>query len=128
MYFDLDLVWSYQLIYYKVKRFKSSSCNAVYFMILIFAALEVFFNIFFFKLGVKWKRLWNSSKNFEFSVFNLNWFFMFSLEMVIFTTLFPRWPTLWNLTLKRTKLLPRCLTLLTWTLKCTTLIWRCSTL
>ena len=45
-----------------MKRFKSSSYNAVFLMILIFASLQVFFNIFFSKLGVKWRRLWNSTK------------------------------------------------------------------
>ena len=50
------------MIYYKVKRLKSSSCNAIFFMILSFAALQVLFNIFFLKLGVNRRRLWNSSK------------------------------------------------------------------
>ena len=40
----------------------------------IFAALEVFFNIFHLKWGIKWRWLWNSSQKFEFSVFNLKWF------------------------------------------------------
>ena len=80
MYFELAFLWSSlevkkQLIYYKVKRFKSSSSNAVFFMVVSFASLQVFFNIFFLKLGVKWRRLWNSSKNFELSVFILKWYF-----------------------------------------------------
>ena len=97
-----------------MNRFKPSSCNSVFFMILSFAALQAFFNIFFLKVGVKWRRrLWNSNKNIELSVFNLKWFFLFRLAMVIFTTLFPHWPTLWNSTLKKTTLFRRCLTLLT---------------
>ena len=50
------------------------------------------------------------------------------LIMVIFTTLFRRWSTLWNSTLKITALFRRCLTLLVSTMKLTTLIWSCSTL
>ena len=49
-------------------------------------------------------------------------FFNF-LKMVIFTTLFWRWSTLWNSTLKITALFWHCLTLLI-----STLNWRCSTL
>ena len=45
-----------------MKGFKSSFCNTVFFMILIFAALQVFLNSFLIKWGKKWKRLWNSSK------------------------------------------------------------------
>ena len=45
-------------------------------MILVFAALQLFFNIFFLKLGVKWRRLWNSIKSFEFNVFTLKWLFL----------------------------------------------------
>ena len=66
------------MIYYKMKWFESSSCcNALFFMILSFAALQVLFNTFFLKLGVKWRRSWNSGKNSEFSVFNPKWFFSF---------------------------------------------------
>ena len=36
--------------------------------------------------------------------------FLFFLETVIFTMLFPRWPTLWSPTLRRTKLFRSCLT------------------
>ena len=108
-----------------MKRFKSSSCNAVFSMILIFARLQVFFNIFFLKLRVKWKRLRNSGKSFEFNVFYLKWFILFLLEMVIFPALFPRWPTLLNSTLKKTTLIRRCLTFLASTLKYTTLIRCC---
>ena len=44
-----------------MKRFKRSSCNAVFFYELfsIFADLPVLFNIFFFKWRVKWRRIWN---------------------------------------------------------------------
>ena len=85
------------MIFYKVKQFKSNSCNAVFFMNLFFAALQVFFNMFLVKWGVKWRILWKTSQNFEFSALNLKWFFFFFLEIVIFTTL-------WNSTLKRTTL------------------------
>ena len=50
------------------------------------------------------------------------------VQMVIFTTLFWRCPTLPKSTLKMTMLFRRCLTLLKSTLKSTTLIRRCSTL
>ena len=76
------------------------------------------------KLRVKWRRLWKSSKNFEISVFNLKLFFFFRLDRIIFTTLFPRWPTFWNTKLKRTTLFRCCLTLLTSMLKYTTLFQR----
>ena len=82
------------MIFCKVKQFKSNPCNAVFFMNLFFAALQIFFKIFLVKCGVKW-RIWKTSQNFEFSVLNLKWFFLFFLEMVIFTTS-------WNSTLKRT--------------------------
>ena len=85
------------MIFYKVKQFKSNSCNAVFFMNLFFAALQIFFKIFLVKWGVKWRILWKTSQNFEFSALNLKWFFFFFLEIVIFTTL-------WNSTLKRTTL------------------------
>ena len=102
-----------------MKRLKSSSCNAVFFMILIFAALQVLFNIFPIKWRVKWRPLWNSSYKFEFTVFNFKWLFLFFLKMVIFTRLFWRWPTLWNSTLKRATLFRCCLTLFISTLKYT---------
>ena len=103
----------------------SSSCSTVFFMILIFAALQVPFE-FFLKLGVKWRRLWNSSKSFEFSVINLKWFFLFYLEMVIFTTWFPRWPTLWNSTLKRTTLVAWHCSHQRWsTQSWSDVVWRC---
>ena len=129
MYFEKALLWNSlgvknQLIYYKVKRFKASSCNPVFFMILSFAALKVFFNMFFLKLRVEWRRLWKSSKNFEISVFNLKLFFFFRLDRASFTTLFPRWPTFWNTKLKRTTLFRCCRTLLTSMLKYTTLFQR----
>ena len=85
------------MIFYKVKQFKSNSCNAVFFMNLFFAALQVFFNMFLVKWGVKWRILWKTSQNLEFSALTLKWFFFFFLEIVIFTTL-------WNSTLKRTTL------------------------
>ena len=129
MYFEKALSWNSlgiknQLIYYKVKRFKASSCNPVFFMVLSFAALKVFFNMFFLKLRVKWRRLWKSNKNFEISVFNLKLFFFFRLDRVIFTTLFPCWPTFWNTKLKSTTLFRCCLTLITSMLKYTTLFQR----
>ena len=85
----------------------------------------VFFNKFLLKWEVKSRRLSNSSWKFEFSVFSGNNVF-FSLEMVIFTTLF--WLTLWNSTSNGTMLFRGCLTLFTSTLKFTTLIRCCSTL
>ena len=85
------------MIFCKVKQFESNPCNAVFFMNLFFAALQIFFKIFLVKCGVKWRILWKTSQNFEFSVLNLKWFFLFFLEIVIFTTS-------WNSTLKRTTL------------------------
>ena len=49
-------------------------------------------------------------KSFFFNLFNF-------LKIVIFTTFFRRWSTLWNSTLKMTKLFWRCLMLLISTLK-----------
>ena len=54
-----------------------------------------------------------------------NYHVLFLLEMFIFTTLFGRWPTLLNCTLKRTALFQLCLTLFISTLKYTMLFWRC---
>ena len=81
------------MIFYEVRRFKLSSCNAKSFIILIFLALQVFFNIFLLKWGVKWRRLWN----FEFILFVF--FFLFFLKIFIFTMMFPRWSSLRNSTL-----------------------------
>ena len=64
----------------------------------------------------------NESSFFEvqkyFALFNF-------LKMVILSTLFRRWSTLWNSTLKITALFRRCLTLLISTLKWATLLWYC---
>ena len=54
--------------------------------------------------------------------------YFFALFKMVKFTLFWRWSTLWNSTLKITTLFRHCLTLLISTLKKTTLIWRCSTL
>ena len=53
--------------------------------------------------------------------------YFFALFKMVKFTLFWRWSTLWNSTLKITTLFRHCLTLLISTLKKTTLIWRCST-
>ena len=66
-------------------------CTIFHDLLRIFAALQVLFNIFLWTWGVKWVRLWNSGYKFEFSVFNLKWFFWFFLEMVAFTMLLRRW-------------------------------------
>ena len=50
------------------------------------------------------------------------------LKIVIFTTLFWRWSTLWNSKLQTTALFRHYLTLLISALKLTTFIWSCSTL
>ena len=52
--------------------------------------------------------------------------YFFALFKMVKFTLFWRWSTLWNSTLKITTLFRHCLTLLISTLKKTTLIWRCS--
>ena len=95
--------------------FKLSSCNTVFFMIFKeFLRLRRYSSTFLVTWNAKWKRLWNSSQNFEFSIFNLKWFFFFLFfsRMVIFTKLFRRWPTFWNSMLKLRTSFPRCLTLI----------------
>ena len=52
----------------------------------------------------KWVIFFFKAQKYFFAVFNL-------LKMVIYTTLFRRWSTLWNSTLKITALFRRCLTL-----------------
>ena len=52
--------------------------------------------------------------------------YFFALFKMVKFTLFWRWSTLWNSTLKITTLFQHCLTWLISTLKKTTLIWRCS--
>ena len=94
-----------------MKGFKSSFCNTVFFMILIFAALQVFLNSFLIKWGKKWKRLWNSSKKI--------WIQYIQFEMISFV-IFRNGDfhnVVWNSTLKWTTLLRRCLTLFISTLK-----------
>ena len=86
-----------------------------------FAALQIFFSIFLLKWELKSKRFWNSSLNLEFKVFDFNFLFSFffsffflfiflsskilllfsALQMIIFTTFFRRWSTLWNSMLKQ---------------------------
>ena len=84
--------------------------------LIILPAFQMFFHIFLLKWAIKWNRFCNSSKTFEFSVFSFKWFFLkpkniifFSwglffefLEIVLFTMLFWRYPTLWKSTLKVT--------------------------
>ena len=57
-----------------------------------------------------------------------NDFFLFFLGMVIFTTLFRRWPTLWNSRLKKTTLFRGSLILFISALKYTKWVRLCSTL
>ena len=93
------------LMFYKVEQFKSSSCNAVFFMILIFEALA-------FK-----------TLNWVYSIWNK---FLFGKNH--FHNVVSALTNVVKLNLKRTTLFRRCLTLSTSTLKHTTLIQRFSTL
>ena len=40
----------------------------------VFPALQMFFSIIVLKWGIKWTRLWKSSRTFEFSIFSFKWF------------------------------------------------------
>ena len=69
-------------------------------------------------LLIKWVTFFFQAQKYFFALFNF-------LKIVILTTLFWRWSTLWNSTLKIRALFRRCITLSISMLKQTTLIWRC---
>ena len=118
--------------------FLQSVNSYCYFHILFHVPWIMLIKVYFYIVSSRFPFLFNRSQS-KASVVNQISHLFFEVQkyffalfnfliMVIFTTLFRRWSTLWNSTLKITALFRRCLTLLVSTMKLTTLIWSCSTL